>query len=136
MAVGPIGLGIKGRTSQLKWTRRLRTLGGVWALLQVIIALVGLLTGYAAVVCAAGALAIPAIVDIACVITGPLERHLADKYVKHVSGRLRRVKPTVVAITGSYGKTSTKGYVAHLLSGSKTVVASPASFNGAGLGGR
>jgi len=95
----------------------------------VIIALVGLLTGYAAVVCAAGALAIPAIVDIACVITGPLERHLADKYVKRASGRLRRVKPTVVAITGSYGKTSTKGYVAHLLSGSKTVVASPASFN-------
>jgi UDP-N-acetylmuramoyl-tripeptide--D-alanyl-D-alanine ligase len=39
------------------------------------------------------------------------------------------VHPTVVAITGSYGKTSTKGYVAHVLSGSYSVVASPASFN-------
>jgi UDP-N-acetylmuramoyl-tripeptide--D-alanyl-D-alanine ligase len=34
-----------------------------------------------------------------------------------------------VAITGSYGKTTTKQYVAHLLSGSFRVVASPASFN-------
>ena len=33
--------------------------------------------------------------------------------------------PKVVAITGSYGKTSTKGYVAHLVSGSLTVVATP-----------
>ena len=37
--------------------------------------------------------------------------------------------PTVVAITGSFGKTSTKQHVAHLLAGSRTVVASPASFN-------
>jgi UDP-N-acetylmuramoyl-tripeptide--D-alanyl-D-alanine ligase len=35
----------------------------------------------------------------------------------------------VVAVTGSYGMTSTKGYVAHLVSGSAAVVASPASFN-------
>ena len=35
----------------------------------------------------------------------------------------------MVAITGSYGKTSTKGYVAHLLRGSKTVVPTPKSYN-------
>ena len=35
----------------------------------------------------------------------------------------------MVAITGSYGKTTTKQYTAHLLSGSFRVVASPASFN-------
>ncbi len=34
-----------------------------------------------------------------------------------------------MAITGSYGKTSTKGYVAHLVGASRAVVASPASFN-------
>jgi UDP-N-acetylmuramoyl-tripeptide--D-alanyl-D-alanine ligase len=38
-------------------------------------------------------------------------------------------RPLVVAITGSFGKTSTKQHVAHLLAGSRTVVASPASFN-------
>ncbi len=39
------------------------------------------------------------------------------------------MRPTVVAITGSYGKTSTKGHVAHLVGPSRTVVATPASFN-------
>ena len=37
--------------------------------------------------------------------------------------------PTVVAITGSYGKTSTKGHIAHLVRPDRTVVATPASFN-------
>jgi len=35
----------------------------------------------------------------------------------------------VVGITGSYGKTTTKGYVAHLLGADRSVVASPRSFN-------
>jgi UDP-N-acetylmuramoyl-tripeptide--D-alanyl-D-alanine ligase len=43
--------------------------------------------------------------------------------------RLAQVDPVVVAITGSFGKTSTKQHVAHLVAGSRTVVASPASFN-------
>jgi len=128
-ALGPLGLGLRGRTSPLAWTRRLRTLTATWAVLQAAIVVVGMLTGFVAVVCAAGALASPALVDLACVVTGPVERRLADRHVKRATERLRRAKPKVVAITGSYGKTSTKRYVAHLLSGSMTVVASPASFN-------
>jgi len=42
---------------------------------------------------------------------------------------LDRVNPIRVAITGSYGKTTIKGYVRHLLSETHSVVASPASFN-------
>src|SRR5437870_3647177 len=41
----------------------------------------------------------------------------------------RPVKPAVVAVTGSYGKTSTKGYIAHLVGSSRALVASPRSFN-------
>jgi len=44
---------------------------------------------------------------------------------------LERIGPTVVAITGSYGKTTTKQYARHLMSGTRRVVASPASFNNA-----
>ena len=47
----------------------------------------------------------------------PLERRLARSHVARAAARLRRVAPTVVAITGSFGKTSTKGYVAHLVGG-------------------
>jgi len=35
----------------------------------------------------------------------------------------------VVAVTGSYGKTSTKGHIVHLVRPSLTIVATPASFN-------
>jgi UDP-N-acetylmuramoyl-tripeptide--D-alanyl-D-alanine ligase len=41
------------------------------------------------------------------------------------------VSPRVVAVTGSFGKTTTKGYIAHLLAGSFSVLATPASFNNA-----
>jgi len=40
-----------------------------------------------------------------------------------------RFAPALVAITGSNGKTTTKGYVAHLVAARHAVVATPASFN-------
>ena len=127
--VGPVGLGVRGRTAPLAWTRRLKTLAAVWAVLQAAAVAGGVLGGVGPVVAAAAALAGPAFVDVACALTSPVERRIAGRYVRRAAGRLARVHPRVVAITGSYGKTSTKGYVAHLLSGSLTVVASPASFN-------
>ena len=57
------------------------------------------------------------------------EARLLRPYVERASQRLAAVNPRIVAITGSYGKTTTKGYVAHLVAGSLSVVASPASFN-------
>jgi UDP-N-acetylmuramoyl-tripeptide--D-alanyl-D-alanine ligase len=129
VVVGPVGLGLRGRTSPLAWTRRLRTLAGVWAVLQAGGIAAGIVFGSGPLAAAAGALAAPALVDAACALTAPVERRLAGRHVRRAAARLRRVAPKVVAITGSYGKTSTKGYVAHLLSGTFAVVASPASFN-------
>src|SRR6202044_2285990 len=34
VAAGPVGLSWRGRTAPLAWTRRLRTLAGVWACLE------------------------------------------------------------------------------------------------------
>jgi UDP-N-acetylmuramoyl-tripeptide--D-alanyl-D-alanine ligase len=129
VAIGPAGLGLRGRSSPLAWTRRLRTLAGACAVLQGGVIAAGVEFGAGPVVAAAAALAVPALVDAACVLTAPLEHRLARRFVERASRRLARVGPRVVAITGSYGKTSTKGYVAHLLSGSMAAVASPASFN-------
>jgi UDP-N-acetylmuramoyl-tripeptide--D-alanyl-D-alanine ligase len=129
VAAGPIGLGVRGRSSPLVWTRRLRTLAVVWALLEAVVVVVGIVAGVASVLAIVAALAVPFFVDLACLATAPIERRLSDRFVDAASGRLRRVAPTVVAITGSYGKTSTKRHLAHLLGGSRQVVASPASFN-------
>ncbi len=128
IVVGPIGLGLKGRTSTLVWTeraRRLAVLVAFWVIaLTVAAALFNL-----AVVLGFVPIAIPLITDVSLLLLAPVERRGGDRWVTEATASLERVKPTVVAITGSYGKTSTKNLVAHLLSGVRSVVASPASFN-------
>jgi len=127
-ALVPLGLSVRGRTSPLAWTGRLRRLAAGWAVLVLVLG--GLLTwafgpGGAAVLVVTGSL----VLDAALWVMDRVERRLSAPFVTAAQRRLARVRPQVVAITGSYGKTSTKGYVAHLLSGSRAVVASPASFN-------
>ncbi|HEY5024905.1 MAG TPA: UDP-N-acetylmuramoyl-tripeptide--D-alanyl-D-alanine ligase, partial [Acidimicrobiales bacterium] len=129
VGAGPVGLSWRGRTAPLAWTRRLRTLALVWIGVEAAAVAGGTVAGQGPVAAAAAALAVPALVDLACAITAPLERRLAATHVARATTRLRRVAPKVVAITGSFGKTSTKGYIAHLVGGSRSVVASPASFN-------
>lgn len=132
VAIGPIGLGVRGRTSRLVWTRRCRSVAVLGAALAVVPALVsGVIGGLGAAVVAAGftALGVALLVDLALFLLAPLERHLAAGFVRTAQSKLSRVAPTVVAITGSYGKTSTKGYLAHLLAGRFSVLASPKSYN-------
>lgn len=132
LAVGPFGLGLKGRTSRLAWTRRLATVacaaGGIAAIAVGAGATGGGLGGSlraAAVV----ALLVPLVLDAALFVTRPLEGVLAGRFVRRAVSRLERVRPVVVAVTGSYGKTTTKGYIAHFTSSRLATVASPASYN-------
>ncbi len=129
VAAGPVGLSLRGRTSPLAWTRRLKTLASVWAGTELVLVAVGAVLGPAAPVAALAAVAVPLLVDVACLITSPVERRLATHFVEEAGTRLARVHPTVVGVTGSYGKTSTKGHIAQLVRPSRTVVATPASFN-------
>jgi UDP-N-acetylmuramoyl-tripeptide--D-alanyl-D-alanine ligase len=129
VAAGPLGLSWKGRTAPLAWTRRLRTLAGVWAFLEILVVVIGVVTGLASVLAVVAALAVPLLVDAACVVTAPVERRLSEHFIVDAGRRLTRVAPIVVGITGSYGKTSTKNHLAHLIAPSLSVVATPASFN-------
>jgi UDP-N-acetylmuramoyl-tripeptide--D-alanyl-D-alanine ligase len=129
VAIGPLGLSLRGRTSPLTWTRRLRTMATVAAAVEIVVVAVGLATGLAAPLAVVAALVVPVAVDLACWLTAPLERRLSARFVDAAAVRLTRVDPTVVGITGSYGKTSTKGHIAHLVRPVRTVVATPASFN-------
>ncbi|HXW80449.1 MAG TPA: UDP-N-acetylmuramoyl-tripeptide--D-alanyl-D-alanine ligase, partial [Acidimicrobiales bacterium] len=128
---GPVGLTVRGRTSKLAWTGRLRRLGALsFGLAAVPIAGAGIGGLHPALsVAAFCAMGAPALVDLALWVTRMFEARLLQPYVERATKRLAVVAPRVVAITGSYGKTTTKGYVAHLASGSLSVVASPASFN-------
>ena len=124
----PWKLPFRGVTSPLSWTpRAIRAYAGI-LLAQ---ALIGVFTVY--LLGPAGVL-IPILftanlADLSLGFLWYLERNLSMKFVRQAQERLRKVKPTVVAITGSYGKTSTKGYVAHIVGASHSTMASPASFN-------
>ena len=129
--VGPVGLKLRGTTSRLAWTSRLRRLAGTSTVLAAVVvggaSGAGLHAAFCAVViCALGA---PVLIDGALALVKPVEARLLKPYVDRARQRLQAVAPRVVAITGSYGKTTTKGYVAHLVAGSLSVVATPASFN-------
>ncbi|HVC14190.1 MAG TPA: Mur ligase family protein [Acidimicrobiales bacterium] len=130
--VGPLHLSVHGRTSPLVLTRRLKTLAGVWVLCEGVLLGVGAGVGAPVPFAAAGLVAAPALVDAALLVTAPFERRASERFVERAADRLRRVAPTIVAVTGSYGKTSTKNHIAHLVAGSKSVVATPASFNNRG----
>jgi len=128
VAALPVGLGVRGRSSKLAWTTRLKHTLAAWLVLFLVIgALLTVLLGASGV--ALAFLLAPLVMDLALAVLAPIEKRLSRKYLVSARKRLKQVGPRIVAITGSYGKTSTKGYVAHVLSGSYSTVASPASFN-------
>lgn len=126
--IGPLGLPVQGVTSPLAWTSRLRRVAFVSGVVFVAGIAIGLLRNEAIVI--AGSLFfLPLIVDVALWILAPVEKRLGTQWVQRAASKLQSVGADVVAITGSYGKTTTKNYVAHLVGASKRTVASPASFN-------
>jgi UDP-N-acetylmuramoyl-tripeptide--D-alanyl-D-alanine ligase len=129
LLVWPVGLGLRGRTTPLAWTTRMRRLAGAAAVPLAAAGGAGFALGSLTAGAVAAALTVPQAVDLGLAATAPLERRLSRGFVERAGRRLRAVAPTVVAITGSFGKTSTKEYARHLVAGTLHVVASPASFN-------
>ena len=128
LIVGPIGLATTGTSSPLRWTTRLRRVAAVTGVFVIGLIVVAIATGQPGW-SVAGAAAIPLVVDLALTLVAPLERALSERWVKRAAAKLASSGARVVAITGSYGKTTTKGYLHHLLSGQVSAVTTPASFN-------
>ncbi|MCB9451342.1 MAG: UDP-N-acetylmuramoyl-tripeptide--D-alanyl-D-alanine ligase [Anaerolineaceae bacterium] len=69
-----------------------------------------------------------------CLIVGnllmtPVEALFRRRFVAQARGILERVHPTVIGITGSYGKTTTKTYLAEILNGRYRTYPTPKSYN-------
>lgn len=126
--VGPVGLSIKGRTSPLSWTERMQRLAVTTTVLFVAGVVGGAVTGQPLAIVLSLVLW-PVLVDLSLLLLAPVEKSLGNRWVKQAGSKLEASGAQVVAITGSYGKTTTKAYLQHLISGARRSVASPASFN-------
>jgi UDP-N-acetylmuramoyl-tripeptide--D-alanyl-D-alanine ligase len=124
----PWGLSIRGRTGPLRWTRRLGAIAAVAGVVAGAVTALGTFTPMPWLGALAAVWAVPALLDVTARLLAPYERRRARDFVAQAAERLSRVAPRVVAITGSYGKTSTKHHLVELL-GADGVVASPKSYN-------
>lgn len=127
--VAPRGLGYRGSTSPLRFTRRMNVLALLTWFISAVFLLIGAWFDLGISFAAIAAIAVPATVDLSLLLTLPLERRSLSKFVKTAEEKVKKISPIVVGITGSFGKTSTKVYIAHLVSTTFTTLASPASFN-------
>jgi len=122
-------------------TARARRLLGGWAACVLIVGggaalLVGLaaapisapVVGAAVAMFVASALCWP-LTSLANLLLYPVEAGFRTYYLRSAAARLRRVHPTVLGVAGSYGKTSTKSFVAQILSTRYPALATPRSFN-------
>ncbi|MCE2490505.1 MAG: UDP-N-acetylmuramoyl-tripeptide--D-alanyl-D-alanine ligase, partial [Anaerolineae bacterium] len=71
----------------------------------------------------------PLLLVSASLLLRPAEALLRQRFVARARTILIEAGPTVIGITGSYGKTSTKVYLQHILNGHFRVGATPKSYN-------
>lgn len=73
--------------------------------------------------------ALPFIVMLANGLLGPFEARVKAKYRAEAVDILAHLNPTIIGVTGSFGKTSTKHLLAHVLSAATPTLATPGSVN-------
>ena len=71
----------------------------------------------------------PLLLVIGSLLMTPVEAAFRRMFVNRARRTLQAVNPVVIGITGSYGKTSTKTYLAHILNGRFHAHPTPKSYN-------
>jgi UDP-N-acetylmuramoyl-tripeptide--D-alanyl-D-alanine ligase len=71
----------------------------------------------------------PILLTLGNLALSPVESRVKRRLIGEAHHKLAQLKPTVIAITGSYGKTSTKHILAHILSAGAPTLATPGSVN-------
>jgi UDP-N-acetylmuramoyl-tripeptide--D-alanyl-D-alanine ligase len=74
-------------------------------------------------------LALWPLLAVANLLLYPVEAGFRRYFLASARGTLRKYHPTVIGVAGSYGKTSTKAILAHLLATRFPTLATPRSFN-------
>lgn len=73
--------------------------------------------------------ALPFILIIGWLVTAPVEYFIQRNLLNKAKHRLQTINPIIIGITGSYGKTSIKHILHHILSKHKPCIMTPGSVN-------
>ena len=122
----------RDQVKPLVFTGRAKRLFAVGLVIAVVPAVVAGLLGGPLALGIAGALtvlALPWLLGLANVILRPYQRLENRRYVRSAQRKLREIRPLVIGISGSFGKTTTKGCVAAALDAHGPAYPTPASFN-------
>jgi UDP-N-acetylmuramoyl-tripeptide--D-alanyl-D-alanine ligase len=71
----------------------------------------------------------PLWIVLANLINYPIESFMRRRFLKQAENVLAQVRPRIIGITGSYGKTTTKNYLRDILNGRYRTYATPKSYN-------
>lgn len=74
-------------------------------------------------------LAAPLWLIVGNLLMTPVEAFFRRRFIARARGVLGDIQPTVIGVTGSYGKTTTKTFLAHILNGRYKTYPTPKSYN-------
>ncbi len=120
----------KGAKKPFKLTSRVLRIFVVLGLLLALFAAAAHFAGgrYRLVILAGGYFGVLLLVPLANLFLSPVQKAINNHYIRDAQKKLRS-DLLVIGVTGSYGKTSVKTYIAHLLSLRYNVLATPESYN-------
>jgi UDP-N-acetylmuramoyl-tripeptide--D-alanyl-D-alanine ligase len=119
----------KAAKKKLAMTSRARRIYGIALVLAALAGVAAALITAWVVVWIAAVQLIPLALVAANLLLAPAEARVQRRYWGEARARLDQLKPTVVAITGSYGKTSVKHIIGHVLETAAPTLITPGSVN-------
>tara|TARA_B100001113_G_scaffold317230_1_gene284513 strand:- start:1194 stop:2666 length:1473 start_codon:yes stop_codon:yes gene_type:complete len=125
----PRGLDFKHRTTKINLTERLRRLNIIYCGLIVLISILSLSMDLGYFLALIANLFSYYVYDQALRLTKGYEKNASQKFVIDAENKLINFEGPIVAITGSYSKTTTKNTLAQILSKKNKTFVTPESFN-------
>ncbi len=72
---------------------------------------------------------LPLALALANLLLSPLEKRAGERFIAEAREKMAKLRPTVIAVTGSYGKTSVKTLLGHVLQFRAPTLITPGSVN-------
>ena len=125
----PRGLLFKNRSLKVEFTDRLKRVNGVYYLLIISISLISVNSGFGYFLALIANVFSHYLFDQALRITKGYEKNKSQIFVNNAEKKLSTFNGPIIAITGSYSKTTTKNTISQVIATKNNVFITPESFN-------